>query len=460
MSNSFSIIFESCIARYTSSVIFLIAFSLSVASAQENSIDHIDHLELSRRSHDAIKEYAALKLTFAYMEDYKDLQESKRKELSKKEVTGIEKLSNYVKQIERNENYIDVDTSEVIKWLEIGWPYAKEKVYDEYRSNLRGHYSEYKYIRFEPKNVNGSNRRFIAIEELQEVYNSELQSSIDSIVKIIKATKEPSKKAKSNDSKITLQKIISGEYWWLFPLFSISVILNVFLLFNRQRKNYRSDSYKRNHSRNRSGDPDLIQDKNAIDKNLKNENKKLKERNNSLNSSVDEWKEKYEEKERSYKHLEKLYQEKINRPVKASQGDNYVPPENRISDNTPENNPVRQRQLETGANRPSDASCVTYYFEFPVKGGILQGFSKEKNKRSLYKTIFNERENTGSLELILPATSSVLDSPEFFFQHACRYSNAPFPSMNEIRQRENGLGQVEKKDDKWVVTKPIEVEFL
>lgn len=400
-------------------------------------------------------------MTFAYIEDFQTLKTSQGRELNDNEKSGMDKLSAYLEQIESNQKFVTVDTLKVINSLESGWPNAKINVYDQYRTALEDHYAEYEYTPFQPQIVKNE-RRSIAIKNLQEEYNSYLNSLIQSSVdKIIEKEKSEAitqyRRKISDDSKFKLEKIISGKYWWLFPLFSISVILNILLLFNRQRKNkYRSDSYKGNHSRNRSGDPDLILNKNALNERIKNLNNEIKD----LKDSRDKLKEKYEELEKSHEQLKKSYQDKIHPPDRVSQSDNSVPRGNRIIDNTLKNNPVRQRQFETGANRPSDASCVTYYFEFPVKGGILGGFSKEKKKKSLYKTIYNERENTGSLELILPATSSVLDSPEFFFQHACRYSNAPFPSMNEIRQRENGLGKVEKKDDKWVVTKPIEVEFL
>lgn len=402
-------------------LVFYIGFILTSNINGQTKQDSIN-------AYDKVKEWAVVKLTIAYMEDFKGwpLNDINFNESDKLEFGSYNDLKRKFDSYDEN---VDLDGFRV--GLSNGWSKTRDAVYEKYRTELidNNDINNFENIEFIPEKTKGTENRSKAIEIIVEKYNSFLpkiaMEDSDSELK----QKDAGDQIAQSDLSLTTNDIDGRESkkgdFILYLLLVLSVLTNIFLIM-KSRKNIR-----------KKGKGNF---KNVNNDGLEKLNISLQAKIKSLNDKIE-----IIENENS----------KLKNELNLRDKSNIQTQTEKISEDP------KAVIVEFDLRKAQASTKKTYYFPLPfeTKRFAKEEVSEEKKQTSLYVAEIDKNLNRGFIRLIETADlSRALNSPNTFLERVCDYENGYNPLARGIKVVEEGEVVLERED--WVVVRKIRIKFI
>jgi uncharacterized membrane protein len=411
-------------------LLWVVFLPITSAIAQSNENEQDIHVQ--------IKDWAAVKLTIAYIEDLRHFTpEKKGKNDSEKEYKTYKVL---IDKYETFSNEINLESVSQLL-LTGGWETTKEVVFDGYR-----------------KIEVTSDFDFNQIQALgytdgisKDNFNETISVLNDKYKDLLKEKYKVDEKSKSNESlednnignskvetinqnpMVEASEVASVFSVWTYVFFGALIAAIVVIILLISKINSLNKSLKKG-QRSRSKDTPIDDLFSPTADKLRKENKELESANRNLISKMHEYK----------KEIENLK----NNPISEVK-------------QTVENIPLVGRSVSIDLDLPQQKSSNLIYLSSPFQNLTFanEDSSKEKTSNSLYLVEFNEQMQTGVLSVIVDADlSKALNSPDTYLETACTYDNEYSNNARAIKVTETGEIKLEGED--WIVTKKVRIKFI
>ena len=385
-------------------------------------------VEQKQEAYDQVKEWAVVKLTIAYIEDYRTNFKSTETPDDIKEPSHKLEFETYswlIKHFYDFTSEINLDTVSR-KLIDGDWKNAEKAVFKKYKQELVDNKDKNTFdeIGFTPKTSGTS--RTDAIKEIQTKY----QELIDSIEQA--ETDPPKETVFSGDTMIddptTTPKEPSenqDDIWFsiILGLLLFFVALSIILLYlnyswsktkielNKKIRSLKKEQQNKTNVKHGS----LSQ--------LKNENEKLKQQISDLRGKIEE-----------------IESGKVAEHKSTATHETPSP------------------SIEIEIPQPIEN---VIYFPSPFKDSAFtnEDASREKTPDSIYKVVFDEHAQIGTLLVIEDADfSKALNSPDSYLKTACTYDNEYNHNARYIKVV--GKGEIKPVGEDWIVTKKVRIKFI
>lgn len=390
-----------------------------------------------------VKDWAIVRLTIAYMEDFRP---EFSKYVNEKDVPSEQndEYKTYKKLSEKYSEFSEsINLESFAKNLKDGdWEKANDIVFKEYKSDLNK-IDNFKNISYTPKKVKDDARNK-ALQAIKEVYHQNLKvnksASTSSTVKVGNE-KTNTEFGDKNRTEYYGRKDSSNINYLLYLLISILCMLAVWikrLKFRINKLNLKLTNSKNKDQKEKRKEKKRFEEKyyNAISGSKLDATKpgdpKIKKLNdtisgNSRKESVDQ----------------NVKFDKPNYPVTETRIDDTIQPSTNFD-------PSPISQVE---------SSKTIYLPQPTaEKTFLNKHAKDnKDSRSFYVVTISG--NIGSLTILEDVDfTRALSSPERFFEKACDYDNEYSQNAKAVKVEQTGEIKLEGND--WVVTKKVRIKFI
>lgn len=411
-------------------LLWVIFLPVTSVMAQSNQND--------QEAYDQLQDWAAVKLTIAYIEDLRHFTPDKKgKNGSEKEYKTYKVL---IDKYETFSNEINHDS--VSQLLVNGeWSTTKKIVFDGYR-NIEIQ-SDFNFSQLEALGYTDemSKENFDkAISVLNNQYQELLQEKLiieekpETKKNIAENNVERSKVESTNqDLMLETREVTSVLSIWTYVFFGALVAAIVVIILLISKINSLNKSLK-NGQRSRSKDTPIDDLFSPTADKLRKENKELESANRNLISKIHEYK----------KDIENLK----NNPISEVK-------------QTVENIPLVERSVSIDFDLPQQKSSNLIYLSSPFQNLTFanEDASKVKTPNSLYLVEFNQQMQTGELSVLVDADlSKALNSPDAYLETACAYDNEYSNNARAISVTEKGEIKLEGAD--WIVTKKVRIKFI
>ena len=409
-------------------LVALLPITSSFAQTKQDSI----------AAYNELKEWAVVKLTIGYIEDYKQWTPNTANGKSKQEFETYNSLIRSYGSFSDE----DIDLNDVAKELSNGsWKKTRENVFDNYRSQLIDNegVSDFGSLSLYDKGLKkGTINTKQALEDIKGKFDSIIQESIiqeGENVQIIKDvnSKKPEVAVQQYRNNVHPKKRESNNMfiYILGGLLIASLIMNVILL--KAKKEVKS--LKKKISERDKKYEDLEKEKNSLFYNSQRNNNRA---NN--NSEIENLK---KDNESLKKEIQEL-REKL---------DNSL---NNTSEQVTENPTV----VEFDNTELSKPTQIIYLPRPQEEKLFLNKHAKNvKDERYLYEVDFNTVTKEGALKLIEDADfARALNSPERYLEKACIYDNEYSHNARQVKVTEEG--EIRLEGDNWIVTKKVRIKFV
>jgi hypothetical protein len=386
-----------------------------------------------------VNKWAVIKLTIAYMEDFR----SWSSETAEKLINTNQKIEweTYKKlKGEYNEFTNDINLESVSKDLSKGWIKTRDSVFKVYKLELIDNVKKvhFKEVVFKPKKTLTTSNRTIALDSINRLYDKLILKKNNELSNISQKVVTP----QNLKNRTFIQK--QGIDWpemILYTLLLLSLIFNV--LFLRRLRTLLKVKQKRTFLRSTS-------------KTVRNSGGWNDIETEGQKNTINAQKNKIEELDKENKRLSKVIS---NNNIQAKGGGQPT------GDRTTSPN-VNDRSIE-------DAKPITVEFKIPeIKKNFIYFPSPFEDRRfaiedaspvekltSLYVANVNRNTNKGDISLIETADlSRALNSPNIYLETVCEYENAYNSEAKGIKVVEDGEVVLEGED--WVVKSKIKIKFI
>ena len=390
--------------------------------------------EDSLKSYNELKEWAVVKLTIAYMEDYKEQKTKNRKDLNKKEESTLDSL-----KITYNEYSSDVILDDVSSVLKNGnWSGAEKDVFAKYKKELVGENPKllcFDKINYSPK-TKGQFLEY-ALEEINYMYNDKLDSNVEERLLKIKEKHKKEDMLQSNrrETGVSNTRRNSGNNSTLYISFALlltSIGVNIFLFGKKKILEKRKSQLKRNLEKLEREKTDWF-------------NQTQRNNSNSFNTVS---KEKYDDLNRKFNNLQKELDSLRNNTIARNQETNEV-------------GPVKDEINKEVTIAPINTSLKIVFLTSPFEDSMFanEDAIDTQNNNTLYKVNFDTNANKGTLSLVEGADfSKALNSPDEYLETACIYDNEYNHNVTSIKVIDKGEVKLEGED--WIITKKVRIKFI
>lgn len=404
----------------------------------------------STNIYNRLNDWAVVKLTIAYIEDYRtnfaksengiDIKESRKKEYETYKVL-VEKYNNYSD---------DVNLNEVSKLLKEGdWEGAHSRVFLKYEEELINNSKQiisFNDVSFSPK-TSGTSRKKALINILEE-YNELLVAYKTEKDKSLVSDTPSDPKQKKEDESTSLNTQGEGDelstannnvettkennylVYGLIVLLFLSLIVIIFLIKKKNNIEEGKDYYK--------------QKFNALDKsnNQENFNSKLSD----LRKEIKTLEDKNSKLKKDILDLQNISKTTVNQNTVSSV-------DLKTQDSISETITLDLKEQPTNNNivyLPSPFKELTFANE---------DASSQYEINSIYRVELSNENTLGKLFIIEDADfSRALNSPDSFLKTVCIYENEFSNNARVIKNIEAGEIILEGED--WTVTKKVRIKFI
>lgn len=414
---------------------------------------------LSREQFEKIGPWVVVKLTEAYMLDYREYMEQKNKRLTEKEITGLSSFQENFTDISKYEKDADSLLGVVQVFIEKGkngWSGLGRNVFHEYRNNYYTGLNDSDYsirvFSFIPQLKNDKLQNSSMLEfltnELPNVFleqrkeesyaekNDDISDSSNPNTVASQSSAYSSKRGKSQEKSNTVEVktsnwykseektefFLSSSMWMYLLIFILTVVILILLVRNRNIRAKKVKTTKRS-SFSKGNDPRTL--KREIE-NLRWQIKQLENKNINLKDQL----ENSPVVERTPVNTEQEIELDVNK-------DNTLPDQKIVA--TPNEIylpfPYEDRKFYSGnqSNTPTNDSFYKVILDDSLQSGKLFIYPSD----ALIKTAFN--------------------SHEMFLKSVCEYSNALESFHNNISTI--APGKVKLEGDDWAVIEKIKIKF-
>ena len=405
-------------------LVILLSITSVFAQTRQDSIE----------SYNSTKNWAVVKLTLSYIEDFrsdfaqvKDISEIKNNE--KKEYATYLKLRN--KYGAYNDN-VDLDAiSQVLK--EGSWKNAESKVFQKYKKDIiEGDMISYQTVGFSPNTI-GEYREKALIE-----INKEYNSNIAGLVNLRKVNNKKNDatanidSVKQTDANVNSRKVDTQQsndngimFYLGIALFAVSILLNLFFI----KKNLQSSSkFDKLNAKLRR----MQKENEKFQYDLQNKSKQSRVSSNS-NNEIDKLR---KDNARLVQQLDEFKRKSSAQPISNSTTGNSV------------------------KKSKSSSSSIIYLPRPQDEGVFLKKHAKDEyDDRYLYQVNIDNNKSVGKLSLISNADfARALSSPERYFEKVCDYENEYSNNARSVIVVQKG--EIQMQGEEWIVIKKLKIKFI
>lgn len=387
--------------------------NISYAKTQQDSIE----------AYNKVKDWAVVKLTIAYMEDFKMWPpSSSENELSKSDSLEVK---TYQELIERFDQYTDaIDLDEVDAMLSKGWEKTRKSVFKKYKLDLIDSVqnNNFNNVIFTPEGTGNSINREKALVQINKFYKSFL-SGVELQENSINDKNEPFNSIDSTERK--QESNLSSTLF--YSLLAISISLNIVLVL----KSFKTK--KRINRKVDRGSRENYKGLEYINLELQNRIRSLENKNELLEKEV---------------LKERTLQDPKNNELEGSEKEKSI-----------EDQKAPIVEFEISKTLESEQKLIYFPSPFENNKFAIEDVSEIEKPTSLYVAEIDENLNKGIISLIETADlSRALNSPNTYLETACDYENSHSPTAKEIKVIKDGEIVLEGED--WVVKNKIRIKFI
>jgi hypothetical protein len=364
-----------------------------------------------------VNKWAVVKLTIAYMEDFKGWSsETNEKRFDAKQKIEWKTYKNLNDEFYEFTN--DINLESVSKDLSKGWVKTRDEVFKAYKLELIDSVKKvhFKEVVFKPKKTLTTSNRTKVLESIKKQYDKLISE------KSLELSNVSDKEVSANMIKDILPQSKKGIDWgqmFLYALLAISVLFNLFLFF-------KSRSRPENNKKEKKGNYDDF---------YKSENASLKELKIKLEEENTELKNEKRENSNAVRPVEKV----------------IMPIEKTIEDEEPITIEFKVPEIEN--------KLIYFPSPFEERRFAIEDTSEKEKPTSLYVANINANSNKGDISLIETADlSRALNSPNIYLETVCEYENAYNSEAKGIKVIEDGEVVLDGED--WVVKSKIKIKFI
>lgn len=382
----------------------------------------------SIESYNKVKKWAVVKLTIAYMEDFKIWPDNKNNDKNEEEKTYDALKTKYNLYSE------DVNLDEVEKLLLKGWGKTRDGVFLEYKKELVDDVLVYNFddIRFVPVKVK-NNKRSETITTLIKKYNSLLPKPENQHEIVIAKNDQPKTFLKPKETIKADNSFFNNIIQYL-PL-AIAILIILFLSYKLKKANKKIENLEKMCKTWQSKGIE-VSSKKASQNEIKLSEKAI----NSLKSQ-----------------LELLQIENSNLKLQLNSTKNDVD----SGDIQKPKEDIKSTPIDLTIPKEKQTSIKLIYFPSPFEENRFanEDVSEIEKPFSLYVAEIDKNTNRGRISLLETADlSRALNSPNTYLETVCNYENAYYSAAKAIKVIEDG--HVALIGDDWVVSSKIKIKFI